>query len=474
MNYQDYLNKSGEFGVVKEVRHPIVVGSGLPRAKPHETVVFETGETGEILYIDKENFEALVFARKPVKVGTQVTRTEEILSVPVGEELLGQVVDPLGRSISMENKAVRPKGKREIDQVAGGIMTRKKIDQSLLTGVCLVDMLLPLGKGQRELIIGDRKTGKTSFLLSAAKNQAKEGNIVIYAAIGKKKSDIKRLQEFMVKEKIDKKMVIVASNADDPPSLIYLTPYTAMTVAEYFRDKGQDSLVVLDDLSAHGRVYREIALLGRSFPGRDSYPGDIFYAHSKLLERAGNFKSGDKGQVSITCLPAAETIEGDLSGFIPTNLMGMTDGHIYFDSGIYAKGRRPAVNIALSVTRVGRQTQSRLKREVNQVLTAFLVEWEKIQGYSHFGAELSPEIKGAIGRGERLYEFFDQHYNQSIPEAVQLVLFALIWNDQVKENISLVKEEMIAEYKSSPEKFKKVTEAGTVEELVENVEINFK
>ncbi|MGI5826510.1 MAG: hypothetical protein ACOX50_03800 [Patescibacteria group bacterium] len=335
-------------------------------------------------------------------------------------------------------------------------------------------MLLPLGKGQRELVIGDRKTGKTSFFLSTAKNQVKEGSVVIYGAIGKKKSDIKRLQEFMAKEKLDKKMVIVASDADEAPSMIYLTPYTAMTIAEYFRDQGQDSLVILDDLSTHGRVYREIALLGRSFPGRDSYPRDIFYVHSKLLERAGNFKKGDKGQVSITCLPIAETVEGDLSGFIPTNLMGMTDGHIYFDSSIYAKGRRPAINIALSVTRVGRQTQSRLKRAINQTLTAFLADWERLQEYSHFGAELSEDIKNSVARGERLYDLLDQHYNLSVPEEVQLVLFALVWSDLVKDNVALVKDELLAEYKDIPEKFKKVIAVETLEELINNVKTNFK
>jgi len=474
MNYQDYLDKSGEFGIVKEVRHPIVVGSGLPHARPQETVVFETGETGEILYIGRENFEALVFAGSPVKVGTQITRTGEILSVPVGEELLGEVINPLGRSVSLTKKAIYSKQSREIDQTAGGIMTRARIEKELKTGVCLVDLLLPLGKGQRELIIGDRKTGKTSFLLTAAKTQAKEGSLVIYAVIGKKKSDIKKLQEFMEKEKLTRKMTIVASAADDAPSLIYLTPYTAMTIAEFFRDQGQDCLVILDDLSTHSRVYREIALLGHSFPGRDSYPGDIFYVHSKLLERAGNFKiEGCRSPVAISCLPVAETVEGDLSGYIATNLMGMTDGHIFFDSGIYAKGHRPAINIALSVTRVGRQTQSKLKREINQALTAFLTEWEKLQDYSHFGAELSPEVKSAIARGEQIHSFFNQHYNFDFPTEVQLVLFALIWSDQVKD-VSLTRDELIAEYQAKPEKFQKATAVESMAELIKNVSANFK
>ncbi len=215
--------------------------------------------------------------------------------------------------------------------------------------------------------------------MTTIKKQVYEGVVAIYAAIAKKKSDIKKLQEFFVQEKIMSNMIIVATSSYDSPSLIYQTPYAAMSIAEYFKDNGINTLLILDDLSTHAKFYRELSLLARRFPGRDSYPGDIFYTHSRLLERAGNFKSKKYGEVSITCLPVVEIVEGDFTGYISTNLMGITDGHIYLDTNIYFQGQRPAVNIPLSVTRVGRQTLDKLSREVNKELTSLLVEYNKLQ-----------------------------------------------------------------------------------------------
>jgi len=282
------------------------------------------------------------------------------------------------------------------------------------------------------------------------KNQILQGSIVVYAAIGKKKSDIKKLQEFFIKEKLDSSTVFVASDPFDSPSLIYITPYTAMSIAEYFKDQGTDVVVIYDDLSTHAKFYREVALLGGRFPGRDSYPGDIFYIHARLLERAGNFKHPTKGEVAVTAIPIAETVEGDLAGFIATNIMGMTDGHIFFDSDVYYKGRRPAINISLSVTRVGRQTQTPLKREINHEITAFLATHDKMQNYSHFGAELSDKVTTIIRTGEKLQAFFDQHYKVIVPEEVQITLLALIWlhalNDLPDESVSILRNKLIELY----------------------------
>ncbi|MCL5970228.1 MAG: F0F1 ATP synthase subunit alpha, partial [Patescibacteria group bacterium] len=223
-----------------------------------------------------------------------------------------------------------------------------------------------------------------------------------------------------------KNIIIVASSPEDPSSIIHLTPYTAMTIAEYFRDLGRDTLIVLDDLSTHAKFYREISLIAKRFPGRNSYPGDIFHTHSKLLERAGNFVH-EKGEVSITCLPVVETTQGDLSGYIQTNIMSMTDGHIFFDSDLFSKGRRPAINPFLSVTRVGHQAQSQLRREINRELISFLTLFEKVQNYVHFGAELSESIKTTLSTGEQIMNLFDQPLYRTNPPNFQVFLFCTLW-----------------------------------------------
>lgn len=448
--YQYYLKRIGEYGYVSEVHYPIAAVVGLPHAKPQEIVVFEDGQLGEVFSLDKDKIEVLLFSKEPVKTGVQVTRTDTSISVPVGKKLMGQIINPLGKSFFDESEIEGLNDRVELDREVKGIADRNRIKQSFLTGISLVDLLLPLGKGQRELVIGDRKTGKTSFLLTAIKNQISQGSVVIYAAIGKKKSDIKKLQEFFSLEGLTSSTLIIASDPFDSPSLIYVTPYTAISIAEYFRDLGTDVVVVFDDLSTHAKFYREMALLGGRFPGRDSYPGDIFYIHARLLERAGNFKHKSKVEVSITALPVVETVEGDIAGFIPTNIMGMTDGHIFFDSDTFNKGRRPAINVSLSVTRVGRQTQTPLKRQINREVTAFLALNEKMQTFSHFGAELSEKVRTILKTGQKLQMMFDQQYNLIVPEEVQLILLGLIWlhvlDDTPDETVSLLRSRLIELY----------------------------
>lgn len=427
-NFSYFVQKLGEFGIVDQIKHPLVLAQGLPRAKPSEIVVFETGEIGEVFSVQKKYIEILIFSENPVRVGTKIARTDKPLSVPVGQYLLGQSIDPLGAPIDKtDSYRFKPDEYKEIDSTPKGIESRSRIKTPLTTGVSVVDMMIPLGRGQKELVVGDRKTGKTYFLLSSMKNQIKEGSIAIYAGIARRKSDIKKVHEYFEKEKILDRTIIVATSSNNSPSLIYLTPFTAMTIAEYFSNLGQNVLLVLDDLSTHAKFYREISLLARRFPGRDSYPGDIFYTHARLLERSGNFKHEKKGEVSITCLPVAEIVEGDFTGYISTNLMGITDGHIYFDSNIYYKGRRPAVNTSLSVTRVGNQTQSKVKKSINRELTAFLALYDRMQNLSHFGTELSGSVQNILDTGDRIYDFFNQPYSLIIPEEVQIVIFSLLW-----------------------------------------------
>ena len=373
-SFDTQLKKTNEYGEVVTTQYPISQILGLPSARVHELVMFEDGELGEIFLMERDYLLVMTFGRSAPKVGSRVVRLEKGLVIKAGEQLLGTIIDPLGFPLSQIDTFQQPANEMEIDKSILGLSERTRTKRPFLTGLSVVDMVMPLGKGQKELIIGDRDTGKTLFLLTVMKNRVKDGDVVIYAAIGRSKSDIKKLQQFLQKEKIAERVIMVVSFSGDSPSLIFLTPYSAMTVAEYFRDCGRDVVVILDDLSAHARFYREISLIAKRFPGRDSYPGDIFFIHARLIERAGSFIH-DGQETSITCLPVAETVEGDLTGFIPTNLMGMTDGHIFLDSNIYFQGRRPAVNLSLSVTRVGRQTQSALLRDINHELTAFLTTY---------------------------------------------------------------------------------------------------
>lgn len=444
--FDQLLQKTGEYGVVYQVSHPIVFIEGLPNAKTHEVIMFDNGEKAEVFSINRGKIEARVFAHEPIRVGTKVARTDQLLSLAVGKELLGHMINPLGEPLDPSDTYTKPTEMRDLDARPVGISGRQKITKRMATGIALVDLMLPLGIGQRELIIGDRKTGKTSVILTAIKKQAYEGIIVIYAAIAKKKSEIKKLKEFFVSEKIMDNIVIVASSSYDSPTMIYQTPYAAMAIAEHFRDLGQNTLVVLDDLSTHAKFYRELSLLAKRFPGRDSYPGDIFYAHSKLLERAGNFKHPKVGEVAISCLPVIEIVEGDFTGYISTNVMGITDGHLFLDSNIYYQGMRPAINIPLSVTRVGRQTLDKLAREINKDLTSFLAEYNKLLTISHFGQELTDDVKKKLRLGDMVNKFFNQPYQVTIPLQTQLIIIALIMGDLIpdKETLDKVKSGLTA------------------------------
>jgi len=459
--FQEYLKECEEIGIVEEIVHSIAYVSGLPNAKPFEIVVFETGGFGQVLSLKENRLEVLLFSESTLKVDVRVTRTNQGLEIGAGVELLGQAINPLGAPIDNTKVIKRPQTVHPIDITAPGIAAREKIKNSLDTGVTMVDLMIPLGKGQRELVIGDRKTGKTNFIFQTILTQAKMGTICIYVAIGKKKLDIKKAEEFFIASKIMQNVIIVASSSQDTSGIIYITPYSAMAIAEYFKNQGREVLLVLDDLTTHARFYREISLLGKRFPGRNSYPGDIFYTHSKLLERAGNFKINNTA-VSITCLPIVETTQGDLSGYIQTNIMSMTDGHIYFDGDLFTKGRRPAINLFLSVTRVGHQTQSTLRREISRELTTFLTLYEKMQTFVHFGAELSDTIKNTLSTGEKIHYFFGQTAHKTIPLNVQIFLFCLLWlgtwHNQDTKAMDVDMQRIIWLYETNAEINKKINE----------------
>ena len=458
-DFKFYLDSISEIGFVEKASNAIVHVRGLPKIKIDEIVMFETGKIGIVLSFTPNLIEVLVFSKEPIGHGTKVVRTNEFLKIPVGNELLGKTVDPLGNPMTAMNAYKKPSALRNINTLATGILTRKTISKQFETGVPIVDLVMPLGFGQRELIIGDRKTGKTNFLMQTILTQAKQKHICIYAAIGKKRLDIKDSEDFFKKYGISNQVIVVATGFNDPIGLSYLVPFSAMTISEYFRDQGYDVLLILDDLTTHAKFYREISLLGKKFPGRTSYPGDFFYIHAKLLERAGNFAT-KKGEKAITCMPVAETVQGDLSGFIQTNIMSMTDGHLYFDSDLFAKGRRPAINPFLSVTRVGRQTQSTLKRDINREILSFLTISEKMQNFSHFGAELTESSRVTLAVGEKVIEFLDQGPLTTMPINLQILLFSMLWDNILQnkniEPIGKDMNKMVEAYKTKPSANKEI------------------
>jgi F-type H+-transporting ATPase subunit alpha len=417
-DFDQYLKGTGEVGYVNQIVHSIVYVKGLPSVRPFEIVIFETGDVGQVLSLTDELIEVLSF-NSVAKVGQKVASTGKVLEVPVGEAYLGQTINPLGYG---QAKNLKAKEARPVDPDPRGILERKIIDQPLETGVSVVDLTVPLGKGQRQLVLGDRDTGKTHFLMQLILTQARKGTICIYAGIGKKRGSLARMKNFLKSQGIEKNTLVVASTSRDPAGIIFLTPYTAMTHAEYFRDQKKDVLVVLDDMTVHAKFYREITLLLQRFPGRSAYPGDIFYTHARLMERSGNF-----AEASISCLPVADTVLGDMSGYIQTNLMAMTDGHIFFDIELFNQGRRPAINTFLSVTRVGLQAQTPLIRDLSRQLASFSVEQDRLREFLHFGAELSEEIKRKLSLGSALYELFNQPPGSVVPINVSIYLVGALW-----------------------------------------------
>ena len=461
-DFQIYLDKIQEVGFVEQSLQTLAYVKGLPAAKTNEVVVFETGETGQVLSLTDAYVEVLLLSKTKVHVGTKVARTGQQLTIAISEDILGKTINSLGiptvgsakQDLAVKNPKLSQEksGGREyryIDITPPGINVRKNIDKPFESGVSIVDLVVPMGRGQRELVIGDRKTGKTEFLLQNVLTQAQKGVICVYGAIAKKRLDIKMIEDFFIKNNIQGNVVVVATSSSDPSGLVFLTPYTAMTIAEYFRDRGRDTLVILDDMTAHAKYYREITLLAKRFPGRSSYPGDIFYVHARLMERAGNFIV-NKAEVSITCLPVAELVLSDLSGFIQTNLMAMTDGHIYFDIDLFNQGRRPPVNPFLSVTRVGRQAQTPMLRDLSRQLTSFLLHLEDLRQFMHFGAELSEKTRRELALGERLTAFFDQAPDAIVPLNINVILLSCLWGGFWKDvEVSQMKRDqelIIADY----------------------------
>lgn len=421
--FEEILAKTKEVGVVREVRRNFILVQGLPHAVVNEIVVTEAGDLGFVFSLKEEFVEVVLLNQAQIRVHMRVVRTARTASVPVGKTLLGRHIDPLGRAL--DGQPIVAEDARAVDITPPLISSRMPIRLPFETGVAIVDALVPLGRGQRELILGDRKTGKSSFLYQVLTHQAKQGTICIYASVGRKHNDIGQFMEFVTKNNILNQCVVVSSEASNAPGLIYLTPFSAMAIAEYFKDLGFHTLVIMDDLSTHAAAYREMSLVARRFPGRSAYPGDVFYLHSRLMERAGNFNINQK-PVSITCLPVAQSILGDITGYITTNLMSMTDGHIFFDNDLFDSGQRPAVNPFVSVTRVGLQANSGASRDLARELSSMLITYKNLLDVSHFGAEISAEAQETLKTGRQLMLYFTQPLSVTVSHELNQFVIAHI------------------------------------------------
>jgi len=406
----------GSFAVdvdVAEVGSIISIGDGIARvhgvdnAMAGEMLEFPHGVYGIALNLEEESVGAVLLGEfKEIKEGDPVKRTGRIISVPVGEALLGRVVNALGQPIDGKGPIVS-KQNGPIERLAPGVVDRQPVKEPLQTGLKAIDSMVPIGRGQRELIIGDRQTGKTAVAIDAILNQKDTGVICIYSAIGQKQSTVAQVVRTLEEADAMRYTIVVAATAADPAPLLYISPYSACTFGEFFRDSGRHALVVYDDLSKHAQAYREISLLLRRPPGREAYPGDVFYLHSRLLERAAKLKS-DLGGGSLTALPIIETQAGDLSAYIPTNVISITDGQIFLESDLFHQGVRPAINVGNSVSRVGGSAQIKAMRQVAGTLRLDLAQYRELAAFAQFGSDLDKSTQAQLNRGARLVEILKQ------------------------------------------------------------------
>ena len=423
---EDYkpAQTSEEGGVVIASADGIVQVEGMDRAVYGEIVTFENGAKGMVESVEPGRLGIMLFdGAESVGVGTLVTRSGKRAGIPVGEKFLGRVIDPLGEPIDGKGP-IEAEGYNPIEKQAPGILERQSVDTPLHTGILAIDSMFPIGRGQRELIIGDRQTGKTSIATDAILNQKDTGVLCIYVAIGQKASSIARVAEDLKKHGAMSYTTIVAATASDSAPLQYIAPYAGTALAEYFMDKGKSVLIVYDDLSKHAVAYRAISLLLRRSPGREAYPGDVFYLHSRLLERSCRMRD-DLGGGSITALPIVETQAGDVSAYIPTNVISITDGQIFLESALFNAGNRPAVNVGLSVSRVGGAAQTKAMKKANSNLRIELAQYKDMESFAQFSSDLDAETRRQLEHGKALTEMLKQPLYQPKSDAEQVIILTL-------------------------------------------------
>ena len=471
-----------ETGIILSVGDGIARIHGLEKVMAGELLEFPKGVFGMALNLDQDNVGAVIFGEDTlIREADTVKRTNRIAQVPVGDELVGRVVNALGQPID-EGPLIEAKHFRNIEQKAPGIIARRPVKEPLQTGLKAIDSMIPIGRGQRELIIGDRGTGKTALAVDTIINQKGKGVYCFYVAIGQKRSTVARVVDLFKKYGAMEYTTVVAATASEPAPLQYIAPYSGCSMGEYFRDSGRHALCVYDDLSKHAQAYRQLSLLLRRPPGREAFPGDIFYLHSRLLERAAKLND-DLGGGSLTALPIIETQAGDVSAYIPTNVISITDGQIYLESELFYSGVRPAINVGLSVSRVGGNAQIRAMKQVAGSLRLDLAQYREMAAFAQFGSDLDKATQAQLARGRRLVEILKQpQYKPLAVEKQILVIFAGTngYLDMYSESALRRYEEELYTFieNRSPEIFKEITEKkaldAELEKKIKNILESFK
>ena len=415
-------SKSQNVGIVMKNTDGIIIASGLSRALMGEKILFEDGNIGMVLNLDEDSASIMLLGEASgVKEGDSLKTSGQMLGIDVSEDLLGRVVDPLGNPL--DDKAKIKKGKNmPLEKIAAGVVEREPVNFPLKTGIKAIDSMIPIGRGQRELIIGGRQTGKKSIAIDTIINQKSNIKpiICVYVAIGQKRSTIAQVIDRLALEGALSYSIIICASASDPASLQYLAPYAGMAIAEYFLQKGKDVLVVFDDLTKHAWAYRQISLVLRRPAGREAYPGDVFYLHSRLLERSVKLNK-ENGNGSITALPIIETQANDISAYIPTNVISITDGQIYLQTDLFNAGIRPAINVGQSVSRVGGAAQTSAIKSVSGKLRLDLAQYNSLAAFAQFGSELDPETQKQLDRGRRLTEILKQPQFAPLTESLEIL-----------------------------------------------------
>jgi F-type H+/Na+-transporting ATPase subunit alpha len=465
------MEKTGE---VIEVGDGIAKISGLSEVMASEMLDFGNNVFGVALNLEEDVVGAILLNDiHSVKEGDIVKTTGRILEVPVGDEMIGRVINPLGVAVDGKGE-IKTKENYPVEKIAPGVITRKSVHEPVQTGIKAIDSMIPIGRGQRELIIGDRQTGKTAIAIDAIINQKGKDLICVYVAIGQKESKIAKIVAKLEEEGAMEHTVVVVAGASDPASLSYIAPFAGCAVAEYFMENGKDALIIYDDLSKHAVAYREISLLLRRPPGREAYPGDVFYLHSRLLERSAKLNK-DFGGGSITALPVIETQAGDISAYIPTNVISITDGQIFLENDLFYQGIRPAVNVGLSVSRVGSAAQIKGMKQVAGKLRLEVAQYRELAAFAQFGSDLDDATKQQLERGKRIVEILKQGQYVPVPVENQVVILYSVINgllDNVIVEKVLEFEEKLFKYLNTNAKdltSKLVTKDGITDVLGEQI-----
>ena len=441
-DYDNKINQS-DVGTVLLVGDGIARVSGLDMCMSNELVRFSTGVYGMALNLEEESVAVVMLGDdEGIKEGSTVQRTGEVVSVPVGDALIGRVVDALGQPIDGKGP-IDVTEHRRIESPAPGIIERKSVSVPLQTGIKAIDSMVPIGRGQRELIVGDRQTGKTTLATDTIINQKGQNVICIYVAIGQKRSTVAKVVEDLTAAGAMDYTIVVSATASELAPLQYIAPYSGCTMGEYFMQQGKDALIIYDDLSKHAVAYRALSLLIRRPPGREAYPGDVFYLHSRLLERAARM-APEYGGGSLTAIPIIETQAGDVSAYIPTNVISITDGQIFLETELFHEGIRPAVNPGISVSRVGGNAQIKMMKKVAGTLKLLYSQYRELQSFAQFGSDLDADTRARLGQGERIVAVLKQNKNSPVPVENQVCIFYAVTRDYLKD----VPVEQIPEYES--------------------------